>query len=60
MYLCHMAIMMIRPSQPELQRRACPSCVPGLPMCVACYLDHMDIDRLEFERELDMEGYRER
>jgi len=51
---------MPRLSQPDVpSRRACSSCVPGLPMCVACYLDHMDLDRLEQERELTMEGYRE-
>jgi hypothetical protein len=38
-------------------RRACLSCVPGQPVCVSCYLDMRDMERMEDDRVLDLEGY---
>ena len=43
--------------EPISSRRHCPSCSPGLPMCVSCYLDVRDMERMEDERVFDLEGY---
>ena len=47
----------MRLAEPLTMRRPCPSCAPGLPMCVSCYLDMRDMERLEDERLIDLEGY---
>ena len=52
---CHM--VRVRPETDA--RRWCPSCAPGLPVCVACYLDARHLERLEDDRMLDLEGYAE-
>ncbi len=53
---CHM-MMRVRPETDA--RRWCPSCAPGLPVCVACYLDARYLERLEDDRLIDLEGYAE-
>ena len=56
-----MVLTMLRPrAEPETSRSACPSCAPGLPLCVACYLDRLELGRLEDEHVDTLEGYRER
>ncbi len=47
-------------SQPETSSRPCPSCAPGLPVCVSCYLDMRDLERLEDDTLSVMEGYADR
>ncbi len=37
-------------------RDACPSCTDDM-TCVACYLDMKQLDDLEADREIDLEGY---
>ena len=48
-----------RPTRPTVSARPCPSCGPGLPLCVSCYLDVRDMERMEDDAVLGMEGYAE-
>jgi hypothetical protein len=46
--------------RPQVSSRPCPSCGPGLPLCVSCYLDMRDLERMEDDAMLVMEGYEDR
>lgn len=46
--------------RPQVSSRPCPSCGPGLPLCVSCYLDMRDLERLEDDSLTALEGYAER
>lgn len=50
-YPCH------HMNEPIISLARCPSCAPGLPICVSCYLDQRDRERMEEDRLDTLEGY---